>query len=167
MKQDISRLNFLLPLAAVTANLLLAQSAFATQAAEPWPGAYTSEAFADGAIREVFCDILGLVEGQFGALLASAAGVTAIAYAAFGQRGHASSAIITAVGAASIAAGISLYFGDFGCSGGEQVARTVSAEVNEATNNSLLRAFSPQPQQQAAPDALEGEQTEKDPFQEM
>jgi hypothetical protein len=91
-----------------------ASTAFAAATA-PWESAYSAPAFAGGAIREVFCDIVGMVQGSFGALLLSTAALMAVAGAAFGDMTSAKSGLVVGVGAATIAAGVSLYFGDLGC----------------------------------------------------
>lgn len=105
---------WLVTLSAVVCYLLLPETVLA-QATEPWEGAYTNKAFAGGEIREVYCDLVGLMEGSLGALLASAAAVLALASAAFGDARHGTTLIVCAIGTATISVGVSLYFGDFGC----------------------------------------------------
>ena len=48
-------------------------------------------------------------------MVLSASGIVAICGAALGDFRHAQAALITAVGASTLAVGVSLYFGDFGC----------------------------------------------------
>lgn len=104
----------------------------AQNAKEPWTGAYNEEQFAGGEIRKAYCDLVGIVEGNFGGLLFAAAGIMALAFAAFGITHHTHTAVFTAVGAFTISAGVSLYFGDFGCAeqgggGGNQTTRAVKS----------------------------------------
>lgn len=84
----------------------------------PWEDSYSASAFADGVIRESFCDLVSLVEGTFGGLLFAAAGLMAFGFAAFGDSKHGSTAAIVAGAAFSMSAGVSLYFGDLGCGAG-------------------------------------------------
>ncbi len=109
MKNTIVNLIFCLLLS--LSYLSLAEA----QGEEPWEGAYTSEPFAGGAIREVYCDLTELVEGNFGGLLFTVAGVVAFAMSVFGEGRQAKNIFVVAVGAATISALISLYFGDLGC----------------------------------------------------
>ena len=103
----------------------------------PWESAWTAESFGGeggghGPIREVFCDIAGLMEGSLGGLLASAAVVLAVGGAAFGDFTNAKSAMVVGIGGATILAGVSLYFGDMGCGGGNN-AQIERANHNETT----------------------------------
>jgi len=104
------------------------------EAKEPWQGAYTAEAFAGGVIRNSYCDMVGLVEGSFGGLLAAAAGIMAFGFAAFSNSKHVFTAIMVVGAAFTMSAGISLYFGDLGCSSGagsdaaSKVIRSSTAE---------------------------------------
>lgn len=91
-------------------------SASAQSLAEPWAGAYSSEEFAGGEIRGVFCDLVGLLEGELGALIFMAAGVAAILGAAFGNLRQGTSAVVVGVGLFTISAGVGVFFGDFNCS---------------------------------------------------
>lgn len=103
-------------------------SASAQGLAEPWPGAHSSEEFAGGEIRDVFCDLVGLLEGELGALVFMAAGVAAILGAAFGNLRQSTSAVAVGVGLFTISAGVGVFFGDFDCGaragGGGQTQRT-------------------------------------------
>jgi hypothetical protein len=120
--------------AVILCNMLLADSAFAIPGAqEPWKEAYTSPPFAGGVIRDAFCDILGLLQGNLGALLATAAAVVAITSAAMGNLRGTSTLVLTGVAAVTLSAGISVGFGDFNCAndggaiGGNE--RTISADI--------------------------------------
>ena len=70
---------------AAAAVLLSADLALAQEAAAPWDYAYNAEPFAGGVIREIFCDIVGLMDGPLGALVLTSAGVLAVGQAAFGR----------------------------------------------------------------------------------
>ena len=96
-------------------SYLSVSPALADNAQEPWEGAYSAGEFGGGVLRQAYCDILGLMQGNLGAMLASAAAVMLLVNSAFGKR-QGGPLIITAVGAVTLGAGVSLYFGDFGCS---------------------------------------------------
>ena len=147
------------------AALLLPETALAQQATEPWQGAYTSPAFAGGAIRSVFCDLVGLIEGNFGALLVASAAVLAVASAAFGDFKHGTTAIMVAVGAFTISAGVSLYFGDMGCNtqAGAQLPATGGPLGNGPANVARTSPDSDTVQAETAADP-ELEADESDPF---
>ncbi|HMO17836.1 MAG TPA: hypothetical protein PKA63_06925 [Oligoflexia bacterium] len=126
-----------------------------SSAKSPWEDSYSAEAFADGAIRDVYCDLVGLVEGTFGGLLFAAAGILAFGFAAFGDSKHGSSAAIVAGAAFTLGAGVSLYFGDLGCGGGGGNAgarqRSKFADIGDpnygisATNDSWQETDSEEP----------------------
>jgi len=123
---------------------LITPSQAAEEGAEPWAGAYTSEAFAGGAIRSVYCDLVGLVEGSFGGLLFSVAGLVAIAMGVFGEGGQSKNIFIVAIGALTISTAVSLYFGDLGCGNGSakgNTAKTLQTE-EQATKQFATKAFS-------------------------
>ena len=132
-------------------NLLLAlitlieSPAYAQNTLEPWNGAYTSKPFANSAIRNVYCDLVNLVEGSFGALLFVVAGILGITLIAFGDMKNAATMLVVAISAVTIGAGISLYFGDLGC-GANNSSRSstkIDALIDEnsaenSDNNSLF-----------------------------
>lgn len=112
---------------------------------EPWQGAYTTEAFAGGAIRSVYCDLVSVVEGTFGGLLFTVAGFVAIAMGVFGEGGQSKNILVVAIGALTISAAVSLYFGDLGCGsgsssaqGGGEAARVKSVEAFVGENETDL-----------------------------
>lgn len=91
-------------------NLLFSSIVFA-QAKEPWEGAYTSPEFAGGAIRDLYCDLVGEVEGSFGALQFIVGGMMAFGYAVFGDTKKTYAIIAAGIVGATMSTGISLYFG--------------------------------------------------------
>lgn len=122
--------------------LLSCESAWALN--EPWSGAYSSGPFADGVIRNAFCDIASLIEGSFGSLLATVAGVFLVISAAFGNLKQSPAFIMTAVGAATITTGVAVYFGDFGCSAGSnstQNQKTISSAWDESSSSDTKSQF--------------------------
>lgn len=125
--------------------VLLASANPAYAAEAPWESAYNAEPFAGGVIRDVFCDLVGLIQGSFGALLLSTAALMAIGGAAFGDFTSAKTAIVVGVSSATIAAGVSLYFGDFGCGlqGGEATNRAVQTDTQRAAPAEAQEAFNP------------------------
>ncbi len=105
------------------------------QAQAPWQYAYNAPQFANGAIRSVICDIYFLMEGELGALILAASGFMAICSAALGDFKNAKAAVMTACGAGTVAVGVSLYFGDFGCGtqqAGAQQAQGAGAQAGGA-----------------------------------
>ncbi len=132
-------------LCALAAELAIAGTAYAV-GAEPWTGAHSTGPFAGGEIRQAYCDIVSLVEGNLGALLATAAAVMAVASAAFGNIRQGAILGATAIGAATISAGVSLGFGDLCGADGNAImdnssSRTISAEINDvATKSSTFSA---------------------------
>lgn len=120
-------------------TFLFVTPVFANNAHEPWQGAYTEGEFAGGEIRQAYCDMVGLVEGNFGGLLFSVAGVVALAFAAFGMSQHSKTAVAAGIGAFAISAAVSLYFGDLGCgNGGNGTART--AKLNNISSSPTDRS---------------------------
>lgn len=97
---------------------------------EPWEGAYTSGEFAGGVIRDVYCDMIGLLEGTMGGLLFSVAGLVAIAMGVFGEGGQSKNILVVAIGALTTSVAVSLHFGDLGCSTNSQTRVLKSAEVS-------------------------------------
>ncbi len=116
----------------------LGNPAQAQNAAEPWDGAYTSEPFADGAIRDVYCDLINLVEGNFGALLFVVAGILGITLIAFGDMKNAATMLIVAISAVTIGTGISLYFGDLGCSASSSNTSRSNSSLEKNISNSSI-----------------------------
>ena len=90
-----------------------------------WNGNET-EPFAGGVIREAYCDVIGYVEGEFGGLLMVIAGILAFGAAAFGDFKHGVTMIVTAIGAYTVSALVSLYFGQL-CGGAAATNRAVNA----------------------------------------
>lgn len=96
-------------------NLFFTSLVFA-QAKEPWKGAYTSPEFAGGAIRNLYCDLVGEVEGSFGALQFIVGGMMAFGYAVFGDTKKTYAIVAAGVVGATMSTGVSLYFGQM-CGG--------------------------------------------------
>ena len=71
--------------------------------------------FAGGIFQESICDLIGLMGGSLGAMLTSAAIVTALVGAAVGGFGNFRSAVMVGASSFGFAAGISVYFGNFNC----------------------------------------------------
>lgn len=124
-------------------------------------GAYSSPEFADGAIRDVVCDIMGLVGGTFGGMLLTAAGIVAMTYAAFGDAKYASSLIVVGVGAFAMSAMISIYFGDLGCTTGEGQQNRQIIQT-ERSLSPAVAAFGLQTREPA--ELPHGDDTSSDPF---
>ena len=98
-----------------------------------WWNGNETQPFAGGVIRAAYCDMIGYMEGEFGGLLTVIAGILAFATAAFGSFKHGVTLIVTAVGAFSISAVVSLYFGNL-C-GGNAAARV--SNQNQELNAAL------------------------------
>jgi len=90
--------------------LFLESTAFAQETGGWWQGVDT-EPFANGEIREAYCDIIDLMEGSFGGMLMTIAGILAFATAAFGNLKHAITAVVVGISSFAIHAMTSLYFG--------------------------------------------------------
>jgi len=108
------------------------------QAKEPWEGAYTSPQFAGGAIRNVYCDLVGEVEGSFGALAFIVGGIMTFAYAVFGDTKKSYAIVMAGIIGATMSTGISLYFGKM-CGdngGGNGTARTAKNSTYYESNDS-------------------------------
>ena len=123
-------------------QMFLPVLAFA-QAKEPWKGAYTTEAFAGGAVRGVYCDLVGEMENSFGALQFIVGGITAFGYAVFGNPKKAYSIIAAGIVAATMSTGVSLSFGEM-C-GGQSSAnaarlKEVALDVTEVPDNNDSKA---------------------------
>ena len=126
------------------------------EAKEPWEGAYTSAPFGGGEIREAYCDLVSLVEGNFGALLFSVAGLVAVAMGVFGEGGQSKNILVVSIGALTISTLVSLYFGDMGCgngssSGGNQQTRTAKTEETVATKSFKLPLLTSDTNEQVVP----------------
>lgn len=76
-----------------------------------------SAAFAGGVYINAICDIYDLMQGDLGGLLAAVAGIMALVMAAMGSLRGAAGFVVTAAAAFTISAGVSAWFGDFGCGG--------------------------------------------------
>lgn len=127
-------------------NLLLPTSVLA-QAKEPWQGAYTTSAFAGGAIRDIYCDLVGEVEGSFGALQFVVGGIMAFGFAVFGDVKKTYSIFAAGVVGATMSTGVSLYFGqmcDGGSGGGNNqrslavIAEPASLDLEEDSTEELF-----------------------------
>ena len=170
MRTSLPYLAYLLACAGLL--LLLPDLALA---GEPFPGAYTAPAFANNAIRSVFCDLLSLIEGEFGGMVTAAAGVFAIGYVAFGDIRKGSSLIVVAGGFFAISAGVSLYFGTFDCAAiqsGQTSATTTTREYSstETTNYIFPGASGPRYAIGSGSSGSLSEDTpssSKDPFSEL
>lgn len=97
---------------------------------EPWEGAYTSGKFADGVIRDAYCDMINLLQGTMGGLLFAVSGLVAIAMGVFGEGGQSKNILVVAIGALSTSVAVSLHFGDLGCGTNSQARVLKSAEVS-------------------------------------
>lgn len=97
---------------------------------EPWEGAYTSGEFAGGVIRDVYCDMVGLLQGTMGGLLFAVSGLVAITMGVFGEGGQTKNILVVAIGALTSSVAVSLYFGDLGCGTNGQSRVLKSAEVS-------------------------------------
>lgn len=126
-----------LALGCLACSLLLPGEALA-QNDGYWNGTET-DAFAGGAIREVYCDILDLMEGNLGGLLMSAAGILAFGAAAFGDLKHGITAVVTGVSAFSLAALMTLYFGQLCGGGGNANDGNFIGDVNPGPAAGLTR----------------------------
>ena len=80
-----------------------------------WQGVDTEE-FANGEIRDAYCDLIDLMEGSFGGMLMAVAGIIAFATAAFGDLKHGITTVVVGISSFAIAALTSLYFGQL-CEG--------------------------------------------------
>ena len=109
-------------------------------------------AFKDGLIRNVYCDLLGLIEGNFGGLLTASAGVYAFAMAGIGNVKHSLAALTVALASFSMSAGISVNFGEM-CQGGNNGVPAAPAPQGNRTLGSSAVFFSP--------NALGGSNTEE------
>ncbi len=139
----MSRRKILYIISFLMISLLLVGSSYADEVGkEPWKGAYTTEQFADGAIRKVYCDLVGYVGGSFGGLLFSVAGLVAIAMGVFGEGRQSKNVLVVGIGAFSISAAVSLYFGDLGCGTGGQTGRTAKSEESVTAKEFSLPYFS-------------------------
>lgn len=136
-------LGRMLPLLLLLVGMAVVTSP-AHAATAPWESAYSAPSFGSGAgggagpIRQVYCDLVGLMQGSFGGLLLSAAALMAIAGAMMGDFSGGKAAIMVGVCSFTIAAGISLYFGDLGCgldggNGNAPVLRTLDADTGDDT----------------------------------
>ncbi len=100
-------------------------------------GAYTSDAFAGGELRDITCDIMEIVGGKFGGMLLTAAGIVAMTYAAFGDAKYTTSLITVGVGAFAISSMISIYFGDLGCDTATGNQNREIIRTNDSANPAL------------------------------
>ena len=103
-----------------------ADNAGATNGNGGWWQGVDTEPFANGEIRDAYCDIIDLMEGNFGGMLMTIAGILAFATAAFGDLKHAITAVVVGISSFAIAAMTSLYFGQL-CGG--------DGEINGFNNN--------------------------------
>lgn len=107
---------------ALALTALLPEAAWAQEGLDV---AYNAPQFAGGEIRQVFCDLLSLVEGEFGGLLLTAAGFLALSHAAFGDTKHATAVIPVAIGCFAAAGVVSIFFGTLCEADGSAVAGRV------------------------------------------
>ncbi|MFN8391903.1 MAG: hypothetical protein U0136_16560 [Bdellovibrionota bacterium] len=113
----------------MSALLLVPGAAHAADGGLDAQGAFSSDGFAGGVFVDAICDLMDLLGGSLGAMLTTAAVVTGLIGAVSGGFQHVKSAISVAVGAFAISAGLSLYFGDFGCgTGSTTTGRTAVAQ---------------------------------------
>jgi len=95
--------------------LSLPSTVFAAQGGLAAQGAYSSNGFAGGIFVEAICDLTSLMGGSLGALLASSGILMALIAATVGGFSTFRSAVVAAVGAFSISAAVSIFFGTFNC----------------------------------------------------
>ena len=100
-----------------------------------WADGVDTPAFANGEIRDAYCDIIDLMEGNFGGMLMVVAGIIAFATAAFGDFKHAITAVVVGISSFAIHAMTSLYFGQLcgaggNAGGGEAQVNRVNLETN-------------------------------------
>jgi len=96
--------------AALISDLILPDAVFAAN--DGWWNGTDPGEFKDGIIRDVYCDLLGYMEGSFGGLLTTIAGVYAFGMAAIGNIKHFFAALTVALASFSMSAGISISFGE-------------------------------------------------------
>lgn len=108
-----------------------------SQAQEPWEGAYSTQAFAGGVIRNIYCDLAQEVEGSFGAMVFIVGGIVAFSTAVFGNPKRMYSIVMAGIVGATITTGVSLSFGKmctFGDAGaGAKTAKSFESVVEETT----------------------------------
>lgn len=99
-----------------------------------------SAAFAGGVYVDAICDIYSLMQGDLGGMLAAVAGIMALVMASLGSLRGAAGFVVTAAAAFTISAGVSAWFGDFGCEGGagNRAAPSRSAEAASLTPDAPL-----------------------------
>ena len=114
-----------------------------------WQGVDTEE-FADGEIRDAYCDIIDLMEGNLGGMLMSIAGILAFATAALGDFKHGITAIVVGISSFAIAALTSLYFGELcgGDNGGanariNNLNRIVQIDLTNSTQGNTTENLDP------------------------
>jgi hypothetical protein len=111
LKVNYFKKNKIFLIKTISIGVFFAPSFVLAQAVEPWAGAYTTQAFANGAIRNLYCDLVNEVESSFGALQFIAGAFGIFGYAAFGDYKKTYGLIISGIVAATMSTGISLYFG--------------------------------------------------------
>lgn len=92
--------------------IYFAADALAQGAGNPgwWQGVDTP-AFAGGVIRQAHCDVLSYMGGSLGGMLMAAAGILAIATAAFGNFKHGITAVAVGIAAFTMSEMTELFFG--------------------------------------------------------
>lgn len=129
--QNYSNKIFLLFFVLINTLVLIPDFAFA-DSQEIWKGAYTAKPFAGGALRNLYCDLVGEVEGSFGALVFITGGFVAFGMAVFGNAKRTYSIIIAGIVGATMSSGISLYFGKMcNLDSGGQTAKSFSVISSE------------------------------------
>lgn len=79
------------------------------------PGSGAAVPLSDAGIRAAVCQLLGLIEGSFGALIMVVAGILAIVSATMGGYRSGVNLIYIGAGAFILRSLVSLFFGDVGC----------------------------------------------------
>jgi hypothetical protein len=109
--------------------LLLPELAHAADGGLEAQGAYSSNGFAGGVFVNAICDLYDLVGGSLGALLTTAAVVTAVIGAAMGGFQNAKSAVLVGISAFGISSGVSVYFGTFNCGTDSRLPRLAPSSI--------------------------------------
>ncbi len=124
--------------------LVLSTQSFAFAQNGGWWQGVDTEPFANGELRDAYCDIIDLMEGNFGGMLMTVAGILAFATAAFGNFKHGITALVVGISSFAIAAMTSLYFGQL-CGGDGQTNRVINnLNINpNATATTVRTGFIP------------------------
>lgn len=84
-------------------------------------GTATNITVDDSVLRSSICALFHLIEGSFGGLIMTVAGIGAVVGAAFGMYRAGYSLLIVGIGAFILRSLVSLWFGTFGCGSGLEI----------------------------------------------